>query len=131
MSSRRRALVAAAIGAGGALLNLIVIFGFSFFGSGKRPEFREARLQLTRQELADVALALEAYRKQEGRYPPSLIVLSQRLGLRRPVNIFDPSAGFLTMRPFQYKLAPDGTSYDLFSVGPDGKPGTEDDIRRP
>lgn len=32
-------------------------------------------------------------------------------------------------RLYQYHLAPDGGTYDLYSVGPDGRPGTDDDIR--
>lgn len=128
VSSRPRALVAAAVGAGGALLNLV---GFLVLGSslGNNPAMREARLEITRQYLVEVAAALETYRKEQGQYPPSLIAMQQKFGFRRPVNIFDPSAGLLGFKPFHYTLAPDGKSYDLFAVGPDGQAGTGDDLR--
>ncbi|HLB55370.1 MAG TPA: hypothetical protein VJK71_09700 [Gemmatimonadales bacterium] len=128
VSSRPRALVAAAIGAVGAVLNLIgfLVLGSQVFNS---PELQQAKLELARQGLAEVVEAVELYRKEQGSYPPSLIVLSQKFGLQRPVRIFDPSAGLLGLRPFQYRLAPNGESYDLFAVGADGTPGTDDDLR--
>lgn len=130
VSSRRRALVAAGIGAGGALLNLIALFGLGLMlGTKGGPELEQAQAQIARQSLFEVVMALEAYREAEGHYPPSLGALQQRLGFRRPVNIADPTAGIFRFRPYQYELAPDGASYDLYAVGLDRQPGTADDIR--
>ncbi|MGQ0703880.1 MAG: type II secretion system protein GspG [Gemmatimonadales bacterium] len=130
VSSRRRALVAAGIGAGGALLNLVGLFALGVLMETKGgPELQQARIQVTRQSLLEVVTALETYREEAGHYPTSLVALQQRFGLRRPVNIADPTAGIFRFRPYQYELGPDGMSYDLFAVGPDRKPGTADDIR--
>jgi len=128
VSSRPKALIAAAVGAGGAMLNLV---GFLVLGSsiGNNPAMLEARLEITRQYLVEVVDALETYRREQGQYPPSLLAMQQKFGLRRPVSIFDPSAGLLGFKPFHYTLAPDGKTYDLFAVGPDGEPGTADDMR--
>jgi hypothetical protein len=128
VSSRPRALVAAGIGAGGALLNLIGLFGLAAFVLRDRPELALAKAEATRQALVEVVAGLETYREQNGSYPASLPELSQRLGLRHPVNVLDPSAGFFPPRPFQYELGPDGGTYRLYSVGADKEPGTPDDI---
>jgi len=129
VSSRPRALVAAGIGAAGALLNVAALILFGFLADRNTPGLAEARLQISRQQLGEVLTALEAFREEEGRYPPSLMVMQRKFGLRRPVPILDPAGGLFSMRPFQYQLAPDGASYDLYSVGRDGQAGTEDDIR--
>ncbi len=128
VSSRPRALVAAAIGAGGAVLNLVAMVALALFSLGDRAEFAEAKRAATRQGLLEVVQALEAYRQREGSYPNTLTVFTQQANFRRPVNPLDPSAGFFPPRLFEYRLAPDGQSYELFSVGPDKEPGTEDDI---
>jgi hypothetical protein len=48
----------------------------------------------------------------------------------RLLNIYDQTAGiFVFPRVYEYHLAADGSSYDLFALGPDGKPGTADDVR--
>ncbi len=47
------------------------------------------------------------------------------------INIYDHSQGvfFPLFRLYEYHLSSDGTTYDLFAVGPDGVPHTADDIR--
>src|SRR6266566_875006 len=48
----------------------------------------------------------------------------------RLLNIYDQTAGFFVFpRVYEYHLAGDGSSYDLFALGPDGQPGTADDVR--
>jgi hypothetical protein len=128
VSSRPRALVAAGIGAGGAILNLVALLALMALSLRDRPEFAAAKQVATRQSLIQVVEALEAYHSRVGSYPPSLTALTQQTGFRRPVNAFDPSAGFFPPRLFEYRLAPDGQSYVLFSAGPDKRPGTEDDM---
>ncbi len=128
VSSRPRALVAAGIGAGGALLNLIGLMVLGAYLLRDRPELAAAKVEATRQGLVEVVIALDAYRQQEGSYPSSLTILQRKLGFQRPVNVLDPSAGFLPPKPYQYELAPDGQTYRVFSVGPDKALGTSDDI---
>ena len=129
VSTRPRALVAAAIGAGGALLNLaaLVVLGVMTVGSD-RPEIVEARRAATQRGLVEVVVALEAYRRREGAYPLTLGVFTERVDFRHPVNPIDPSGGFFPPRLFEYHPAEDRQTYQLFSVGPDKKPGTPDDI---
>ena len=129
VSSRPRALVAAAIGAGGALLNLVglIALGVMTLGSDQ-PELARARLAATQQGLVSVVIGLEAYRRREGAYPLSLSVFTERVDFRRPVNPIDPSGGFFPPRLFEYHPAEDRQTYQLFSVGPDRKSGTSDDI---
>jgi hypothetical protein len=58
-----------------------------------------------------------------------LTLLQRKRGVLHPLNILDQGASFFAFRPYHYSLAGDGLSYDLFSVGRDGKPGTADDLR--
>jgi len=130
LSDRPRARLAVGIGAAGALLQVLAMFLF-FTSSGSRsPIFRQAFTEMARQDLVDVVAALETYKQRESAYPPTLLELQRKLGLKRPVNILDHSGG-LSLRPrlYQYQLAEDGAGYDLFAVGPDGEPGTADDVR--
>jgi hypothetical protein len=129
VSSRPRALVAAGIGAGGALLNLIglIALGVMTLG-GNRPEIIEARRIATERGLVEVVAGLEAYRRREGAYPASLGVFTERVDFRHPINPIDPSGGFFPPRLFEYHPAKDRQTYQLFSVGPDTRPGTPDDI---
>jgi len=66
VSSRPRALVAAGIGAGGALLNIVALVALGAFVLRDRPELAAAKAEATRQGLVEVVEALEAYRAQEG-----------------------------------------------------------------
>ena len=122
-----RAKLAIAIGATGALLQLGV---FVAIIATKGPEaFQMGGLlsYATRQDLRTVVEALEAYREDKAAYPEALEELED--GSLR-VNVMDMSAGFSTRpEPYQYQRSADGEHYDLFAVGPDGEPETEDDIR--
>ncbi len=128
VSSRPRALVAAGIGAGGALLNVIALVGLTSYLLRDRPELAQAKAEASRRGLVEVVEALEVYHAEQGSYPPSLAVLPQKLGLRHPVNFYDPSGGFFPPRPFEYELGADGQTYRVYSAGRDRKPGTSDDL---
>ncbi len=130
VSSRPGARRAVALAASGALLNILgMLLLFSKSGSGTavfRDEFRRG----LERNLGDVVLALEEYQSKRHSYPESLQDLQRARGPLHAAPILDYGPGiFRIQRPFQYMVAPDGLSYDLFSVGPDGKPGTTDDIR--
>lgn len=128
VSTRPRALVAAGIGAGGALLNLVAMITFGAMTLRDRPELAEARRVATQRGLVDIVVALETYRRREGAYPVSLGVFTERVDFRRPVNPIDPSGGFFPPRLFEYHPAEDRQTYRLYSAGPDKKPDTPDDI---
>jgi Type II secretion system (T2SS), protein G len=130
LSSRPHAKLAIGIGATGALLQFLVAVGFAFRMRAGSPGLDQALAESARRDLVRVVDALENYHRQEARYPSTLLDLSTRRPFPRPISIFDQSAGLsFRLRPFQYRVAADGASYDLFAVGPDGKPGTADDIR--
>jgi hypothetical protein len=81
------------------------------------PVFMEARCRETANEtqnsLLGVALALHAYRLEEGRYPASLAELTPAYLRKLPE---DP---FAAQGTFQYRVKADG--YILYSPGPDGR----------
>jgi hypothetical protein len=130
LSSRPRAIRAAFISAGGALLNLIGLFGLAFYMGGRTDGlFDQARTVAAQQDLLRLVLELEEYRGEHDEYPPSLSALQKRPAMLRTINIYDQTAGVLTPRVYAYDLSRDGRSYDLFSRGPDGEAGTPDDIR--
>lgn len=129
VSTRPRALVAAGIGAGGALLNLVALIALGAMTLGSdQPELAEARRVATQRGLVEIVAALEAYHHRERAYPPSLRVFTERVDFKHPVNPIDPSAGFFPPRFFEYHPSEDRQTYQLYSVGPDKKPGTPDDI---
>jgi hypothetical protein len=91
---------------------------------GGYPDQELAQLNQQRVALASsrIEIAVQTYRAQNGgRLPTSLAELS--------------SSGILTEAPkdpwgreIAYIPSPDGKTYSLFSVGPDGAPRTSDDI---
>jgi Sel1 repeat/Type II secretion system (T2SS), protein G len=91
---------------------------------GGYPDQELAQLNQQRVALASsrIEIAVQTYRTQNGdRLPTSLAELS--------------SSGILTEAPqdpwgreIAYIPSPDGKTYSLFSVGPDGAPKTSDDI---
>lgn len=130
MSSRPRALRAAVIAGTGALLNLVGIMVFGAFFAKGSPATDEVLARATRENLLRVVTAIDEHHAETGAYPPSLQILQRRLMPLEILSIYDQSTGvFSWPRPYRYGVAPDQSSFDLFAVGRDGKPGTPDDIR--
>ncbi|HSA60310.1 MAG TPA: hypothetical protein VLJ37_11570 [bacterium] len=77
-------------------------------------------LRAMRAGLAETAEAIEEFKTMNGGYPESLEELEP------PVYEVKPD---LAGRPPVYKLRDDGISYELSYLGPDGREGTDDDIR--
>lgn len=82
--------------------------------------FYAEAIRFTRQtvgvaEASNIELTLETHRAMNGRYPATLAEAGWRAT--------DPWGN-----PYVYTVAPDGQSYTLGSHGPDGRPGTEDDV---
>jgi hypothetical protein len=129
VSSRPRALLAAAIGAAGGLLNLLggVLFVWRMQGD---PVYAATTAAMSGRDLARLVGALEQYHVTNARYPRELQVFTELPLSLKLVNIQDNSASVFRImpRPYQYRLAPDGRTYVLFAVGADGKPGTDDDV---
>jgi hypothetical protein len=126
LSKRRHSRLAIILGGIGCLLTVAEGFVLVKFVS-ERPEFAEARVELTRLDLATVVTAIEDYRARTGAYPRELQALVTRARLPM-VNVIDRSASLLSQRTYQYVPARDG-GYDLFAVGVDGVAGTADDVR--
>ena len=129
VSDRPRAKWGVILGGAGALLNLVG--GAVLIGRFEHtPVVEQSRIEMTRRDLGAVVRELERYRGRSGRYPATL---QQLVGQPIPVrllNIYDQTAGvFVFPRVYEYHLAADGSSYDLFALGPDAKPGTPDDVR--
>ena len=128
VSSRPRALLAAAIGGAGGLLNLVagVLYIWQVQGD---PAYTATTAAMSGRDLARLVGALEEYRGANGRYPGELAVFTRLPLSLKLVNVNDNSVGAFKMpRAYQYQPASDGRSYTLFAVGPDSKPGTADDV---
>ena len=129
VSDRPRAKVGVILEGVGALLNLVG--GAVLVGRFEHtPVVERSRIEMTRRDLGAVVLELERYRERTGRYPATLQQLVGQPIPLRLLNIYDQTAGiFVFPRVYEYHLAADGSSYDLFALGRDGKPGTADDVR--
>ncbi len=131
VSSRPGARRAVVIAGAGALLNIVGIFVIGALAN-RRPEVREAGILRIRENLGAIVVALEEQHALTHHYPRSLAAMNQARGVLHLLPIMETGPGLFQLRftrNFQYILAADGLSYDLFSVGPDDKPGTNDDIR--
>lgn len=129
LSERPRALRAAVIGGVGAICNLVGIVVLLMVMGGKTGILDQAIRTVVQQDLASIVEALEDYHEAEAAYPETLALLQRRRGALRPLDVADRGAGLLEEQHYQYIVSPDGRTYDLFSVGHDGTPGTGDDIR--
>jgi general secretion pathway protein G len=99
----------------------------------------DARIGAAQADIKSISTALSMYEGDNGRYPPSLEAL-----LIRPTNPEPPKwkGPYLDTREvprdpwghpyfYIYPSAGNPNNYDLFSAGPDGQPGTADDILKP
>ena len=130
VSSRPRAMRAALIAGGGAMVNLAGIFVAAWYISTEHGDvYDQVAVQRTQQDLLVLVRAIESYHEEHDAYPPSLSALQRRPAALRTINIFDPMSGVLEPRVYAYAVARDGRTYDLFSHGVDGTAGTPDDVR--
>lgn len=106
----------------------MVVLAIVIPGPG-RAAFQQENRKGVEDNLLQVVRALEEHHAKAFSYPASLMILERVRNPLGGVPIYDFSAGILRFAPYHYVLASDGQSYDLFSVGPDPKPYTKDDIR--
>ncbi len=122
---------------GGRIIALAVLGGListSAFISRFEPKpaalksSRESTTAETRMRLSGLVHAAEAYRERTSVYPESLPMLAA--GGDTLIQFLDPASGGEAGAavPFFYRLDPSGETYTLLSAGPDGRPGTTDDI---
>jgi len=92
----------------------------------------QARQSASRADIASIKTALDAYEVDNGSYPKTLADLLQ--APRQARNWRGPYLDKIPQDPWgnEYLYAQPGrqnaTSFDLSSIGPDGKAGTEDDF---
>ncbi|MGD0991785.1 MAG: type II secretion system protein GspG [Gemmatimonadales bacterium] len=126
---RPRKRLAIGIAAAGALLNLAGV-AFLMVRMQRDASFARFEAEQTRRDLDTLVVTIERYHERTSRYPDNLHVLVGMPIPTRLVNIYDHTQGLFRLpRTYEYHVAADGRSYDLFSVGPDGTPYTADDIR--
>jgi hypothetical protein len=131
VTERPRRRLALFLGAGGAALNLAAIF-FLMAAFSRNPELQQIYDAGARQDLVTLVTAIDEYHARHGSYPADLRQLQQASLPLRIVNIHDQARGmFHPLALYEYRRATDGGSYDLYSTGADGIPGTPDDLRPP
>ena len=130
LSDRPRAMRAAVLAGSGGLLNLVggMVLIWQLQDD---PTSAVRRASSARRDLARVVSALESYREAHGQYPRSLIVFTQLPLSLKLVNVSDISTtrGWPVPRLYAYRRSDDGRWYDVYGVGADGRPDTEDDVR--
>jgi hypothetical protein len=129
VSSRRRAMRAAIISLAGALINIVGLILISFLSPGSKTDSANADRAIAQRDMLKIVVALDHYHDDKHVYPVSLPDLKQSRGIFHPLSLLDKSGGALQFKNYQYIVAPDGQSYDLFGTGPDDKTGTADDQR--
>ncbi len=97
----------------------------------------EAKVQSTAIEIKNIESILDLYKLKAGQYPTTEQGLEALVSAPEiePIPRNYPANGFLDELPQDkwgndYQLVSPGEmgKYDLFSIGPDGEAGTEDDI---
>jgi hypothetical protein len=128
LSSRPRAKLAVAIGGLGALLQVVAGITLAWWAQNS-PTVRETQAIGVARDLKHLVSDLDAFHDETGHYPATLLELVGKPIPIRMAPIYDQSAGLFRQRLYEYRPASDGQTFDLFSIGPDGEPGTADDIR--
>lgn len=118
---KKRAIAGLILGIAGVLFT-IGIYGlmFYFFFASRSGPFLDIRVEVSQQTLTQNAGLLELYKKKHGRYPDTLDDLEGQSYMAPPTDHF--------LNPLYYSVSRDGQEYNIRSLGPDGKFGTQDDI---
>ncbi|RMF41987.1 MAG: type II secretion system protein GspG [Planctomycetota bacterium] len=111
------------------LVILAAIAGIAVVNIGGVQE--RAYIRTAKTELSNLKSMLEQYRLEVGSYPNKLEDLHTQ-----PSDLADPSRWLQLLKEppkpdpwgHPYEYINNGSDYELRSVGPDGKSGTEDDI---
>jgi hypothetical protein len=128
IADRPRAIIAAAIGAAGTLLNFAGCAAYGYWVLERQDQGSFARM-LTATELVLLVEKVEEHRERYRSYPATLRDLGASHFGGNTVNIFDRAHGLTNLTvPYRYELMADRRHYRLSSVGPDRLPDTADDI---
>jgi hypothetical protein len=113
------------LAAAGSLISSLGSFSGEFRAiPGFEHQGRVLRVQETEKRLNVLVRSLESYRARNGEYPESLDRLAE--ATEEKIETKDPMSGGRSK--LYYEPDPSGESYLLFSPGPDGLAGTEDDV---
>lgn len=95
-------------------------------------QLEDAQIDTTKNQISEFGKSLDIYKMKTGRYPNStegLNALASPPNGRKPIMTKipqDPWGGdFVYLSPGQHNPA----TFDIYSKGPDGQGGTEDDIK--
>ena len=129
VSNRPRAKWGVILGGLGAFANIVFAIVISV-RTPVSPSIRRAQAEGARHDLSELVMELERYRGRTGRYPSTLheLLYYQTMHFHF-TKIYDQTGSSFFVHVYQYRLAADGSSYDLFAAGPDDKPDTPDDVR--
>ncbi len=116
------------------IMLVVIIIGILAAMVGPRLTGRseQARITAAQADIASLGLVLDLYEMDNGRYPQSLDGLVSQPG--DATNWRGPYAKKKPLDPwgqnyvYRYPGSKGSGSYDLYSLGKDGKPNTEDDI---
>lgn len=129
LTDRPRGLLAAAVGGGGAILNIIVLMTVGVAMIQKNPRMGGIANSIARLELDSLEAHLDTYHTVHGRYPDALTQLPRPVGVGRVLPVIDHSIGLLNVTTlYQYRANGQGQGYELFGAGPDGVADTPDDV---
>ena len=118
---------------GYTLLELLVVMGIlAVLGAVATPQlmgyFSKAKSQSAQMQIQNIGTALEMFYLENGAYPSESVGLKALVErsseaplwngpyLKKVKNLLDPWG-----RPYQYVYPGDNGSYDVFSLGPNGK----------
>ncbi len=92
-----------------------------------KEKWDEGLMNLSRSGLIRIVQSIEYYKLQNDHYPDNLDILKKKYGTisADPILMDIRREG---SHYYFYELGENNKSYKLFSVGPDGKPFTDDDI---
>lgn len=99
---------------------LMAVAAYNIVGSGDR-----AKIKATRISMQTIEGALKTYYVEESSYPPSI----ERMATIKPPILEASKLKDAWNRNFHYSVTGNqDRPYELISLGPDGKAGSEDDI---
>ncbi len=109
------------------ILIVVTILGLvmTLVGSRVMKQFAKAKVKTTQLAMQQVAQAVTEYQMDHNKIPSGSDGLSALEG-----EYIDPVPNDGWGNPFHYEVpGPGGKPFDVVSDGPDGTPGSEDDIR--
>ncbi len=114
------------------VLGGIAVIGSFWHASNLKPDYSQS-IQLTQDNLSILNIALDAFKKDCGRFPVTDEGLAALVAEPRVEGWKGPYVFKLKPDPWKqpFSYVSDGSTMKLFSAGPDKRSGTADDILAP